>query len=67
MIKLGALGLLLVAAAFFSAPAFIISSFGVDLQVAYTINITTFWFGIAICILATTEYLSKRSISAAEK
>ena len=66
MIKLGALGLLLVAAAFFSAPAFI-SSFGVDLQVAYTINITTFWSGIAICILATTVYLSKRSISAAEK
>jgi len=66
VIKLSAFGLLLAVAAFLSASAFIAGSFGVDPLASYYINIATFWFGIAISVLAAMFYLLKRANSAAE-
>lgn len=66
MIKLGAFGLLMVVAAFMRAPAYIVSTFGVDLQAAYYISIASFWSGIALSVLALAGYLLKRLGSAAE-
>ena len=66
MIKLCAIGLSMVLAAFMSVPAYIVSTFGVDLQAAYYINIASFWSGVALSVLALAGHFFKRSSNAAE-
>jgi hypothetical protein len=64
--KLCAFGLLMAAAAFLSVPTAIASSLGVNLLASYYINIASFWFGIAISVLALARYLLNRKSRAAE-